>query len=170
MTQNVDDFFGGSQSLSFADEATKGVKRGGLIVDDPTMSQQTDMQSGEPVFWPDGKPKMQVVVKLQTDEADPDDTFDDGVRALYVKGDLQRAVAQALREAGAKGLRKGGTLMVAWVGEEPAKTRGFNPKKLYAAQYSPPEPGAATDAVFSHQEPAQAAPQPQQATAANPFV
>lgn len=170
MTQNVDDFFGGTTSLSFADKATMGKPRGGVIVDEPTMSQQTDMQSGDPLSWPDGKPKMQVVVKVQTDEADPDDTFDDGVRALYIKGQMQQAVGQALRKVGAKGLRKGGTLRVAWVSEEPAKTRGFNPKKIFAAEYTPPEPGAQTDAVFSHAEPEQAAPAQPQSPAGNPFI
>ena len=73
------------------------------------MQQQRDYDSGEPLFWNDGSERKQLVVDLQSEAtgvtwkglqnkktAVPNDT---GMRALYVKGNLQRAFSQALRDA-----------------------------------------------------------------------
>lgn len=115
------------------------------------VTAQTDIQSGQPLKWDDGSTRMQLVVSLQTDQRDPSNPDDDGVRKVYVKGSkkvgsksLHDAVASAVRNAGAKGLEPGGTLTVTHTGTEPAKTRGFNDRKLYEATYAAPDKAAQT--------------------------
>jgi hypothetical protein len=125
----------GAKSAKFE---TIGAVVGGVIVDDPQVVQQKDIKTGAPKTWDDGNPMMQLVVKVKTDERDPDDAEDDGVRAIYIKAQMRQAVADAVRKAGAKDLEVGGTLKVKFTGTEPASTKGFNDKKIYAAQYEKP--------------------------------
>jgi hypothetical protein len=115
----------------------------GTIADPPEVRQQTDIKTGDPVFWPSGDPKMQLLVTLQTTlKDDPDD---DGKRRVYVKGkSLTDAVREAVRAAGAKGLEVGGTLTVTYTGDGTASQRGFNPPKLYTAAYKRPDTTQAT--------------------------
>lgn len=124
--------------------------------------EQTDIQTGKPLTWDNGDPRMQLVVSLQTDLRDDND--DDGVRAVYVKGSkkpgsksLHDAVRAAVQSAGAKGLEVGGTLSVSYVGDEPSQTRGFSPRKLYEARYAAPDKAAQTGG-FLGTAPAQQAP------------
>lgn len=132
---------GGGKSAKFeniGDQVT------GVICSKPELRQQTDIKDGKPQVWDNGDPKMQLVVQLQTEQRLDDE--DDGIRNLYVSGgfkrmSLQRAIAEAIRAAGAKGLEVGGRLSVAFTGEEPSATRGYNPAKLYAAKYEPPAAG-----------------------------
>lgn len=127
----------------------------GVICAQPEIRQQTDIKTGAPKTWDDGQPMNQLVIKLQTDLREDED--DDGIRALYVSGGFkrastQKAIADAVRAAKAKGLEVGGTLAVRFTGEEPSSTKGFNPAKLYAAQYQPPAKGA--DDFFTDPAPA----------------
>jgi hypothetical protein len=138
---------GGGKSAKFENvgDAIKGV-----ICAQPELRQQTDIKTGAPKCWDNGDPMMQLVVKLQTEQRDPADPEDDGIRALYISGgfkraSLQKAVAEAVRAAKAKNLDVGGTLAVRFTGEEPSSTKGFSPAKLYAAQYQPPAAKAAED-------------------------
>jgi hypothetical protein len=124
--------------------------------------QQRDMDTGKPKFWDDGKPREQIVAHVQTTLRDPAVDNDDGVRALYIRGNMLKAVREALRTAGA-GLQIGGELLVAYTGDGERPRPGFNPPKLYAARYTPPavtidpfDPPAATNGTQT----APAAPQP----------
>lgn len=131
-TENTEGFFGVPATLSFADPATKGQARGGVVLS-KAMTQRTNMQSGQPEFWPNNQPKMQLAVVLQTAErADPQD---DGKRTLYVKSHMVKAVKAALQTAGVGDLEIGGLLLVAWIDEQASKTPGFGAAKLFAAQY-----------------------------------
>jgi hypothetical protein len=155
-----DDFFAGG--LPSAKFDVQGKVIGGRItrVGDPM--QQRDMATGQPQTWDDGKPKLQLPIDVQTDERDPEVPGDTGQRTIYVKGDLKRAITEALRKAGVQGAPKvGGVLEVAWTGIEAAKTRGFNDKKLYSARYTAP---LASDPFFGQDAPAaqQVAPAPAQ--------
>lgn len=134
---SVDSFLMGSGAKSAKFE-TIGTVVGGLIVDEPQLVQQKDIKTGAPKHWDDGNPMMQLVVKVQTDQRDPDDAEDDGVRAIYIKAQMRQAVADAVRKAGAKSLEVGGDLKVKFTGTEAASTKGFNDKKIYAAQYAKP--------------------------------
>jgi hypothetical protein len=127
---------GGVPAAKF--ETIGTVVKGVIVAADVT--QQTDISTGQPKNWPDGNPMMQVVVTLQTDQRDANVDDDDGTRRLFVRGQMQAAVRDALRKAGAK-LEVGGTLAVQYEADEPAKQRGFNPKKLYRAEYAAPLPG-----------------------------
>jgi hypothetical protein len=115
-----------------------GTQITGTVVREPEAQQQTDFRTKLPETWKDGSPKMQVVVRLATSLRDPQRADDDGERNLYIKGrELTNAVRQAVRQAGADGIHTGGTLTVQYVADGPAEP-GFNPPKLYAAQYVPP--------------------------------
>ena len=121
---------GGAPSVKFS---TIGTTVSGVISEPPEVQQVRDFQSGEPQYWPDGKPRQQIVVTLDTDEGD---------RRVFVKGQMVKAIRDAVKEAGADGLEVGGQLQVTYVGDGERKGN-LNPPKVYRASYGPPEPGAA---------------------------
>lgn len=146
-TPDADRFLlgGGGKSAKFD---TIGATITGTIHAKPEVKQQTKMGSGELDFWDNGDPKLQLVVTLATDQRDPDDGDDDGMRNLYVKGSqdpksksLHAAVAAAVTASGAKGLEVGGKLTVTYVANGVSKTAGFNPPKQYEATYIPAAAG-----------------------------
>lgn len=151
---------GGIPSAKFP---TVGTTVGGTIVRQPELRQQTDITTGKPKFWDDGSPRQQIVVQLATAERDPSIADDDGERAIYVKGNLTKAVREAVRKAGAKGLEVGGHLSVTYVADGQSDKVGFTPPKLYSAAYTPPTAAAANEFLASGGEqaaPAASAPQP----------
>jgi hypothetical protein len=164
---------GGVKSASFP---TVGTTVTGPIVRKPEVRQQTDLTTGEPKTFSNGDPMLQLVVQIGTDQRDPADPADDGVRGLYIKGAMLAAVRAAVRAAGAKGLEVGGILTVTYTSDGTVAKRGFNPPKLYSATYQPPTSSAAADAFLGAaapttpapvspaptipQQPAPAAPQP----------
>jgi hypothetical protein len=110
----------------------------GLISRPPEVQQQRDYETGELKHWSDGNPMMQLRVVLATEDRDPDDAEDSGERAVYIRGNMQRAVAQAVRAASAPGLEVGGKLLIKYVADGKAARRGFKPPKLYEAKYRAP--------------------------------
>ena len=171
MTTTANDFLLGGASASAKFENVGDTIAGRITSTE--VRQQTDLATGQPLTWDNGDPRMQLVVHLATDLRDDDD--DDGNRAIYVKGSkapgsksLHDAVRSAVQAAGAKGLETGGTLTVNFVGEEPSKTRGFNPRKLYEATYKAPDKAAETGGFLGTAEAAQAAPAPAPAAPAAP--
>ncbi|MBU8549761.1 hypothetical protein IMX12_13175 [Streptomyces sp. Babs14] len=125
---------GGAPTAKFP---TPGTTVGGRITEQPKVEQQRDIQSGEAKFWSDGNPMMQMVVTVQTDQRDPAIEDDDGRRRIFVKGQMKNAVADAVRQAGARGLEVGGTLQVRYTHDGEQKNRAFSPPKQYAAHYTP---------------------------------
>lgn len=148
---NVDSFlFGGAKSATFPQI---GATITGTISAPPELQQQRDMESGKPLTWEDGNPRMQMVVTLDTDERDPEDEDDDGTRRLFVKSGMKAAVARAVKAAGATKLEVGGRLTVKYVADDNArKKRGFNAPKVYEAHYVKP-----VDAALGVEESAPAA-------------
>lgn len=137
MADEVNDFLmGGSGSPSFKFEKV-GDEVSGEIVS-MTLRTQTDINTGEPLSWPDGSPRRYLDVALQTDLRDPDVKDDNGERRVFVRWHMQRAVQDAVRAAGAKGLEKGGRLTVKFTGTEKASKPGLPPAKLYGATYVSP--------------------------------
>jgi hypothetical protein len=144
--------------MSLFDSSSKGVKFdvvgatiSGTVKSAPRERQQTKFGSQEPDFWPNGDPKMQILVDLQTDQRA--DMSDDGARTLYVaSGNMKRAISEAIRAANASDIEPGGTLTVQYIGNDPASKNPANPAKMYAAQYTSPTSAFA-------QQPAAAAPQ-----------
>ena len=100
------------------------------------MRQQTDIKTGAPKTWDDGNPMMQLVVTIDTEGRDDED--DDGVRTVYIKGQMQKAVADAIRKSGEHGLGIGGKLGIKYVSTAAPKQRGFNGAKQYSAKYESP--------------------------------
>lgn len=141
-TQTPESFLlgGGAKSAKFP---SIGTVVGGVITDEPTLQQQKDINTGALKTWDDGNPMMQLVVKVQTDERE--DGEDDGVRAIYIKGQMKQAVAEAVKKAGAKGLAIGGTLKVAYTGDGEPSKKGFTAPKQYQAQYVAPASNASAD-------------------------
>lgn len=113
--------------------------------------QQTAMETNEPLTWSDGRPRMQMVIDLQTDLGNGDD--DDGIRRVYAKGgnyeaaegtgsSLKDAISDAVRKAGSKRFETGATLTVAHTGMGKKTNRGFAAPKLYRARYEAPKQSA----------------------------
>ena len=136
-------FGGGGKAAKF--EAIGDTCEG--TITDAQISQQTDMESNQPLTWPDGSPRMQLVITLQTTERTDDN--DDGVRRIYAKGgkyevasgtgsSLKDAIADAVRKSGSQSLTEGGTLKVGYSGEGKKTNRGFSAPKLYRATYTAP--------------------------------
>jgi hypothetical protein len=134
---------GGVSSAKFE---TIGTTVSGTICRKPEVQQQREIDTGKPKFWDDGKPRQQIVIHLQTTIRDPQVEDDDGVRALYIRGFMLKAVREAVRKAGAK-LEVGGELSVTYVGDGERKAAGFNPPKLYEAKYVPVAQAAVADAL-----------------------
>jgi hypothetical protein len=130
MTDSFDALFGGGKSAAFP---KLGTEITGVITQPPHDMQQRDITSGEPKFYKDGNPMMQVVWQLQTDQRDPEDESDDGVRMVYAKGQMLAAGRAAARASGAKSRADlvGRTMSVKWASTEKAKQRGMNDKKIY---------------------------------------
>lgn len=142
--QDPNDFLmgGGVPSASFlriGDSVT------GTITETPTLQQQRDFTTGEPKVWDDGNPMMQLVVTLQTDQIDHQIEDDDGRRRVYLKNNSKKAVSDAVRKAGAKGLSIGGRLTMTYTANGEAAKKGINPPKLYAAEYVAPEANYLSD-------------------------
>jgi len=134
---------GGVTSAKFE---TIGTTVSGTICRKPEVQQQREIDSGKPKFWDDGKPRQQIVIHLQTTIRDDQLDDDDGIRAVYVRGNMLRAVREAVRKAGDV-LQVGGTLAVTYAGDGERKAAGFNPPKLYSATYTPTGDAAVADVL-----------------------
>ena len=155
MTDANDFLMGGG--VTSAKFPTIGTTVTGTICRPPEVQQQTDVTTGKPKFWDDGKPRQQLQVQLQTAERDPEVDHDDGIRAVYIKGQMQKAVREAVRRSGAKGLEVGGTLTVTYTGDGEAAQRGMNAPKQYSASYIP-APAVAASQFLENGDQGQAAP------------
>lgn len=134
--QSAEDFLlgGGAPSAKFP---TIGTTVAGRITERPYTEQQRDYTTGDLKFWDDGKPQMQLVITLATNERDPQKTDDDGTRRLYVKGQMKNAIAQAVRAAGATMLEHGAHLSVTYAADGERKNPRFNAPKHFTAAYTP---------------------------------
>src|SRR5688572_20587636 len=117
MSNDVNDFLFASGAKSASFENLNDAVEGEIV--SAELRQQTDIETGTPLTFPDGKPRMQLVVTLQTKLHESDD--DDGLRTVYAKGgryevasgtgtSMRDAIAQAVKEQGAQSLDEGGML------------------------------------------------------------
>jgi hypothetical protein len=91
--------------------------------------QKTKFGTNEPEWWDDGSPKLEPVIEILTAQ---------GLRSLYVSSwRMQNAIGTAFAEAGVRGPRRDGMLLVKYVSDEPTGAGG-NPAKVYEAGYDPP--------------------------------
>ena len=99
-SSNLDEIFsGGGAKSAFSKDSPIGTMVSGPILE-VTTSQITDYVTSKPKTWDDGRPQMQVVVKIQTDHRD--DADDDGVRGVYIKtwGPWKDALMEAVKATG----------------------------------------------------------------------
>ena len=123
----------GSNSSSAKFEAV-GETVAGVIVRADQM-QQTDMETGEPVFWDAAqtRPKMMPVVTVVA--PGHRDANEDGEVTVYLSGGRFSAVRAVTKQ-----LEEGGHFSLTFAGlsdREPSK-RGYNRAKRYTATYTPP--------------------------------
>ena len=98
--------------------------------------QQSKFETGELLFFDDGMPRMQVIITLQTEEHLDDD--DDGLRKLYVRGQMIKAVQAAVLKTGQRGIATGGKLLVRYMSDAEPKRKGMSGAKQYFAKYEAP--------------------------------
>ncbi|NKY60912.1 hypothetical protein [Nocardia flavorosea] len=106
----------------------------GLVISQE-LTAQKDPKTGKPKMR-GGQEVLQLeVVILTGQQTDPDD---DGARKLFVRGNLQKAIKQAILAAGDDDLRNGARISVQYTGTGQAFSADYAPPKLYRATYEPP--------------------------------
>lgn len=145
MTNSIDDLLaGGHTEAAFNKHTPFGTTVGGTVVS--SSPQQTrDYNTGEPEFWDDNRPKMQIKVVVDTGRPDPAIQDDDGHRAFYIKawGEPLKQLREALRKAGAKTIEEGAYFAGTLTGSRPnAKNPRLNDEKLYSFEYRSPASNA----------------------------
>lgn len=99
------------------------------------LTDQKDPNTGKPKVR-GGKPIPQLEVVILTNQQTAPD--DDGVRKLFVRGNLQKAIKKAILTAGDDDLRDGARLSIQFTGTGTAFSADYAPPKLYRAKYEPP--------------------------------
>src|SRR5687768_5474607 len=98
MSQTADDLIHGS-GLPYCKFNNVGDSVTGKVIKaDPR--QAVDFKTGEPKFFKDNSPIMELVITLQTDLRDPTIEDDDGKRVLYAGNRMLKAIKAAVREHG----------------------------------------------------------------------
>jgi hypothetical protein len=121
-----EDFMSGGDSnpsikfTSIGDKATGTVLR-------VEKREDLDFITREVRTWPSGDKRYIYLFELETSE---------GIRSLYVKGFLEKAIKEAGRAALVKTL-VGCTLTVEFIGLGESKTKGFAAPKLFKAHVKP---------------------------------
>ncbi len=132
-------------SISFKD-AKVGDSFTGVITELET-AQVRNYETGDPEFWEDGNPKLQIVVTLATEYGDGAE--DDGERKVYLFGQKLQAAKAAMKEAGVTKLEKGFQFTIAFVGEKPSSNKKYNNVKLYGITIVPSKSNPAVDAILA---------------------
>src|SRR5215472_4500583 len=92
--------------------------------------QQTNFDTREPEWWPDGSPKVQVVLVL--------DVAGEGKMTLYLGSKGMREAARDATTAVRAGFRPGGYVAVKYTGDGEPYKKGARAPKLYQMAYDPP--------------------------------
>lgn len=117
----------------------------GKIVAPAEVQQQTEIGTGKPLFFDDGKPRMQLVITIQTDQRDPEITDDDGKRRVFVTGTKASeggGMLGAFKRAGITDVQVGGTLTVTYTHDGARTSPAYSPPKQYEVTYAPPNAAA----------------------------
>lgn len=109
--------------------------------------QRTDVDTRELATWPDGRPKLKIVIEMACVPAEvkgnPNDEIvdDDGRRLVHVEipGGKFTAIKQGIKDAGVKTLRNGDELTLTW-SSEGKKEKGKSAPKIYDALIVPASP------------------------------
>jgi hypothetical protein len=169
---------GGAKGLFNQYDAPGTIKEG--VITDLRVAQQTKFGTREPLWFDkeQTKPRMELVIDMQTEYRDAEDPEDDGMRSFRAKGSNKEgsqssfgALRDAVQAKGKTSPEVGGKLQVAFLNMTPIPNSDYQMKN-WACHYEPPVPGA-EGAQFFAQQAAQAATPVAQATpapAANPFA
>lgn len=120
-----------------------GTTIGGRIVAPPRSHQEREYDRNNPgkgalKTFPSGDPIMGITIDVQTDQRDPSNPDDDGVRRIYVEGKrLKEAVRNAVVASGSPKLEVGGILQVTFTGLGVAENSTINAPKEWSAVYTP---------------------------------
>lgn len=109
------------------------------------VTQQTELGTGKPLFFDDGRPRQQLVVTIQTTQRDPEVEDDDGRRRVFVTGTKVSeggGMLGAFRRAGISDIPNGSTLTVKYTHDGARTSPGFNPPKQYEVTLAPPNASA----------------------------
>jgi hypothetical protein len=127
---------GGGKSYSWKDAPINTVHK--IKITGAKMVQRTEFNKKTPLFWPDGNPQMQIAVTGETDERDPDEPGDDGMRTEYFFGQKHAELRAELKRQSTK-LEIGGVLKVKLT--ERQATDSGNDQNIFAVRYeAPPKP------------------------------
>lgn len=164
-TGSLEDYYGqpsvgGGPSLSWKDKPI-GTSYAGIVARDVTnadVQQQTNMRTGQPEFYRDGRPKfvLKVPLKLQ-----PSPEFPEGEATWFVKGQARDELVRAMTEAGQSGSPKAGAGIVVTLTQRRPTGQGMNPANIVAVRYVPAEQMNGGQQPAPQQAPAQPAPQTQ---------
>lgn len=155
----INNDFAGSSSPSLSFKGDPGIAYRGRIAD-VDKRQARDMDSDELKFWDDAhtQPIWEYIFTLSDCEqgkvkadgtayagwAPVQNDDDHGTeRRLFAKSGIITALRKALMASGAGGWEIGGTLTIGFYAEGQQKKRGWNPPKLFVADYVPPAPHVA---------------------------
>jgi hypothetical protein len=159
-----DVLMGGGDGVKGAIFKTPGDSVEGVVAAPPKareereFNQVTQRSDGPVRTFPSGDPIYGILIDLQTQERDPMDPEDTGLRRLYVEGKrFKDAVRNAVSAAGGRGVEVGGYLKVTHTGMEAA---GTVLAKGYAAEYRTPANQGLMGAPASVQTLPAVAPQP----------
>ena len=120
---------GGGPAAKF--EAPGDAIEGTIIHKD--VNQETDYKTGEKKFYPrSGDPMWQIIATLQTNLRE--DSEDDGLRRVFFKSGLMRALRETLRAQKLKDIEVGGWTRVIHTGLG-IPEGGGNAPKLYIVEY-----------------------------------
>jgi hypothetical protein len=139
---DTSEFFGGTiPSVSFENE---GDSIRGIVVAKELRLATKDDGTGNQIVdrWDDGRPKKIAVLTLRTRDAQE--------VALYVRGYMQPAFIETLRELGLKDVELGADVRVTWTSTDAPKRKGFNGAKHYTTDYA--SPGDELEDILSEQE------------------
>ena len=109
-----------------------------IKITDVTKQQETDFDTGEPIYWPSGQAKYQYVIT---------GTVDGEEGRLFVKGYMVDALREALRKANVKpgDSLSGGTLTVKWDSTDEPRRKGMQGARKYVAKFEPAPAGIVDD-------------------------
>jgi len=138
---DINDFLSGGVPGAGFDEV--GDSWTGTVVDFQKV-QQSDYDTGVPVTWDDGTPKMMLHVDIQTEVRDPEIVGDDGVRRLYVRGNMLTKFKSGLRAAKMR-MDRGIQVTVTFSANGEPPKKGMNPPKLYEVTFQPGPTGVDAD-------------------------
>jgi hypothetical protein len=140
---------GGAPS-AFTKDSPVGATVTGTIVS-TELRQITDFATQKPKTWDDGRPQMQVIITVQTDQRDPSIENDTGERRVFIKtwGAWKEALNKAIRDAGgAKAsdvLKPGAAFTATFTGTQPSSMG--SPMKVYTYSVIPGTVTALDDAL-----------------------